>query len=275
MAYFDADKGIIRTESGYEIVGHKTGGVYIMSDWEALQSGTPAFTTYALALQLRTPVSLWHQRLGHLGKGNLKRLLTEDMVTGINIKTIDWDSIDECCDPCRKGRMTRPAFQSSTTEVSGPLDLIHMDLCGPLEETRGGNKYIATFKDDYSSYSWIQLTSSKQNLADVIKKQFALLETETGRKIKAVKTDNGREYISTALEDYLQEKGIKHNISMPYTPQQNGEAERLNRTLQEKARPMLSQASLPLNMWGEAVTVANYMRNVSPVTGDEDWGCGL
>jgi hypothetical protein len=115
--------------------------------------------------------------------------------------------------------------------------------------------------------SWIQLSPTKENLSIIIKKQFTLLETETGRKIKAVKTDNGREYLSRDLESYLEDKGIKHNTSMPYTPQQNGEAERLNRTPQEKARPMLSEARLPLDMWGEAVTVANHLRNISPVSG--------
>lgn len=163
--------------------------------------------------------------------------------------------------------MTRKPFPSSTTQVDGPLDLVHMDLCGPIEESRGGNKYIATFKDDYTGMSWIELTATKKNLAEVIKARLNLLQTQKDKKIKVIRTDNGKEYVNEQLGSYLRDKGIKHEHSMPYTPQQNGEAERLNRTLLDKARPMLSEAQLPLDMWAEAVVTANYLRTVSPVKG--------
>jgi transposase InsO family protein len=92
----------------------------------------------------------------------------------------------------------------------------------------------------------------------VIKARLTLLQNQSSKKIKTVRTDNGREYVNENLGSYLREQGIKHEHSMPYTPQQNGVAERLNRTLLERARPMLSEAGLPLDMWGEVIRTANY-----------------
>ena len=77
------------------------------------------------------------------------------------------------------------------------MDLVHMDLCGPIEESRGGNKYIATFKDDYTGMSWIELTATKKNLAEVIKARLNLLQTQKDKKIKVIRTDNGKEYVNT------------------------------------------------------------------------------
>lgn len=166
-----------------------------------------------------------------------------------------------------KVKMSKKPFPRSSTQVEGPLDLKHMDMCDPIEETRGGNKYIAMFNDDYSGMSWLQLVNTKKNLAAVIENQLNLLETQQGRPIITIRTDNGSEYVNKQLDAYLASKGIRHEYSMAYTPQQNGEAERLNRTLQDKARPMLSEAKLPLDMWGEAVITANYLRCVTPVAG--------
>jgi transposase InsO family protein len=266
-ASFDATMGTLTTPSGYEIFAPKLGNVYVLSDWEPLRAADAEAESFMFALKLKTPPKVWHQRLGHLGKGNMLRLLSEDLVNGIDLTPKDLEVLDEVCDPCRKGRMVRSPFPSSSTKVEGTLDLIHMDLCGPMEESRGGSKYFATFKDDYSGMSWIKLTRTKEKLAEVIKQQLALLENQTGLKVKAVLTDRGREYVNTELDTYLANKGILHNATMPYTPQQNGEAERLNRTLQEKVRPMLSQSGLQLDMWGEAIMVANYLRTVSPVAG--------
>jgi hypothetical protein len=142
-----------------------------------------------------------------------------------------------------------------------------MDLCGPIEETRGGNRYIATFKDDYSGMSWVLLTPNKQKLWLAVRGQLEYLMTQQDKLIKTVRTDNGTEYVNKEMDSYLSSLGIRHEHSMAYTPQQNGEAEWLNRTLLEKARSMLSEAQLPLDMWGEAIMTANYLRCVTPVAG--------
>lgn len=192
------------------------------------------------------------------------------MVKGINVTIDDATAAEhKSCDPCHKGKLTRPPFGDSDTQVSGVLDLVHMDACGPIDETPAGNRYMVTFVDDYSSLSIVELVPRKSDVPATVRKIFNLLETQTGRKIKIARTDNGREYLTKEIESFFEEKGIRHQLTMPYTPQQNGVAERLNRTLLDKARPMLSEAGLPLRYWGEAIITANTLRNYSPVTGKD------
>jgi hypothetical protein len=88
----------------------------------------------------------------------------------------------------------------------------------------------------------------------------------SGKKINELRTDNGREYLSNEFQNFLKDAGIKHNTSVDYFPQMNGKAERLNRTLIEKARCMIAASNLDLNLWTAAVDTANYLRNRSPST---------
>lgn len=212
---------------------------------------------------------LWHRRLGHIGYSSLKKMAANSMVEGLPLSAEDIDNAKEACDICLKTKGTRQPFKPSESKTEAPLELIHMDLCGPLDESLGKSKYIATFLDDYSDYSAVVLLKQKSDTHQAVKNMFNLLETQTGRKIKAARSDNGGEYVSTGLSDYFKEKGINHQKTMPYSPQSNGKAERLNRTLMEKARAMLSEANLPESLWGEAITTANYLRNRSPTANSD------
>ncbi len=98
----------------------------------------------------------------------------------------------------------------------------------------------------------------------------AMVERSTGRKLKAIRSDNGGEYISNEFSAYLTSEGIKHELTIPYTPEQNGIAERLNRTLIESVRSMLMESHLPKSFWAEALTTAVYLRNRSPTKVMED-----
>eukprot|EP00877_Chromochloris_zofingiensis_P012359 jgi/Chrzof1/7377/Cz02g21170.t1 len=94
-----------------------------------------------------------------------------------------------------------------------------------------------------------------------------MLEKQSNNQVKGVRTDNGGEYVNNVMNSYYSSKGIIAQHTVPYSPQQNGKAERLNRTLPDKARSMLADARLPSQLWGEAVVTANYLRNRSPA----DW----
>ena len=155
----------------------------------------------------------------------------------------------------------------SDTKTTKPLELIHMDVCGPMPvSTYGGSKYAATFLDDYTGYGITQLLKTKGDVADLTKSVLTALETATGCKVISVRTDNGSEYINNELDGFLNSKGIVHQTTVPYTPEQNGKAERLNRTLMEKAKSMLADSSLPPEAWGEALNTASYLRNRSMQT---------
>jgi hypothetical protein len=171
------------------------------------------------------------------------------------------------CETCMMAKQHRQPFPDSERERTKPLQLVHMDLCGPLQETSiGGSKYLATFLDDYSKLSVVRPISHKSDTAGVIQEVLEMLETQSGERVQVVRTDNGTEYVNSTVADYFKGKGIVHQTTVPYTPQQNGAAERLNRTIMERVRAMLSDACLPFNLWAEAAVAANYIRQRSPVT---------
>jgi hypothetical protein len=134
-------------------------------------------------------------------------------------------------------------------------------------QSLGGSRYLATFLDDYSKFSVVVPVSHKSDVAGVVKRTFTLLENQTGHRVKAVRTDRGGEYLNQSLAEYFASKGVAHQTTTPYTPEQNGKAERLNRTIVERVRAMLLESDLKPALWAEAAVVANYLRNRSPATG--------
>jgi transposase InsO family protein len=171
----------------------------------------------------------------------------------------------DICEPCVLSKHHKLPFPHSTSTTTQPLALVHMDVCGPMQvPSRGGNLYVATFLDDYTRYSEVAILESKADVADAVKTTLLAWERCAALQIKAVRSDNGSEYCNTELSTFFQSKGIQHQTSAPYTPEQNGAAERLNRTLIERARAMLLDAKLDTSLWGEAITTANYLRNLSP-----------
>lgn len=208
--------------------------------------------------------AVWHRRNGHMGYSSLRKMVEKDMVKGLPISVEDIDKAKEVCEVCSKTKLKRLPFKPSESKTTAPLQLIHMDLCGPLDESLGKAKYMATFLDDYSSYSVIVLLKNKSDAPQAIKDVFTLLENQLDLKVKKARTDGGGEFVNAELSSYFKQKGIEHQITMPYSPQQNGKAERLNLTIEEKARAMLCEANLPKSLWGEAVNTANYLRNRSP-----------
>jgi transposase InsO family protein len=114
-----------------------------------------------------------------------------------------------------------------------------MDLFGPIAYISiSGNKYGLVIVDDYSHFTWVFFLQDKSETQEVLKKFLKRAQNEFDAKIKNIRSDNGTEFKNTHVEDFLNEEGIKHEFSAPYTSQQNGVAERKNRTLIEMARTM-------------------------------------
>ncbi|KAK1684589.1 hypothetical protein QYE76_045437 [Lolium multiflorum] len=150
----------------------------------------------------------------------------------------------------------------SIVTTSRPLELLHLDLFGPSHyDTLGGSKYGLVIVDDYSRYSWVFLLKSK----DETHREFIVFAKKAQRmyesEIKAIRTDNGTEFKNYTMREFVDDEGIKHEFSAPYTPQQNGVVERKNRTIIEMARTMLSEFNSPHNFWGEAISTAVHYSN--------------
>ena len=197
-------------------------------------------------------------RLGHIGQQRIDRLAKEGMLGQIEMISLP------TCENCLKGKMARKPFRTGTRSEF-PLQLIHSDICGPMNvRARHGGRYFITFIDDYTRYSHIYLISHKSDALACFKKFITLCENQLDRKVKALRTDRGREYLSDEFKQMCEEKGILRQLTIPYTPQQNGVAERRNRTLLEMVRSMMAQANLPINFWGDALLTAAYILNRVP-----------
>ena len=205
----------------------------------------------------------WHKRLAHLGKPGLEMMAKTCRFERADVT--DFDYLEKC-KGCLQGKQHRKPFKVRTSpRAQNKLELVHSDLCGPMQvPSHGGARYYVEFIDDYSRKSWIFPLREKSQTLKTFVDFRRQVEKETGLPIKVLRSDNGGEYTSHAFRTYLKENGIMHQTSAPKTPQQNGVAERNNRTIVEATRCLLHDAKLDLGFWAEAVATATYIRNRCP-----------
>jgi len=178
---------------------------------------------------------LWHCRMGHPGSHVLKRLDREDLVAGVPENLQKCEKCTTHCEICILGKQTKPAFSASTSIPERKLARIHLDTVGELPvKGLGGERYFLTAVDEWSGYTAVVPVSSKSAIPHEVKSLINEWETQTGQTVKALRSDRGTEFLNKVLEEFCQEKGIIMETSAPYTPQQNGVAERMNRTIKEK-----------------------------------------
>nr|GEY87432.1 putative reverse transcriptase domain-containing protein [Tanacetum cinerariifolium] len=178
---------------------------------------------------------LWLQRLSHLNFTTISNLVKNNLVQGLPKMKFEKDPL---CSACEQGKIHRKHHKSKTVFASNkPLYLFHMDLCGPMRIENEASEVIISF-----------IKKTKVNLH---------------LQVQCVQTDNGTEFKNKTLAKFFDEVGISQQFSAARTPQQNGEAERRNRTLVEAARTMLTFANLPLFLWAEAIATACFIQNRS------------
>ncbi|KAI3820245.1 hypothetical protein L1987_07789 [Smallanthus sonchifolius] len=203
---------------------------------------------------------LWHRKLGHISYRKMNYLVRNGLITGV--PRLRFFVTDDCM-PCKKGKQQRkyhkPKIQNS---IDTPLELLHMDLLGPISiKSIGGKSYCLVVTDDYSRISWVHFLGTKDETAGILQYLILSLENICKLKVRRIRSDNGTEFKNNVMELFSLKKGIHHEVSAPYTPQQNGVAERKNRTLIETARTMLLDAKLPITFWAEAVNTACHVLN--------------
>jgi transposase InsO family protein len=171
---------------------------------------------------------------------NLNKLLKGKHILGLTNVHFEKNRICSACQAGKQVGATHPAKNVLTT--TRPLELLHMDIFGPVAYVSiGGNKYGFVIVDYYSRYTWVFFMKEKSKVHEIFKKFSTGSQNEFDVKIKRVRSDNGTEFKNTNIEEYLDGEGIGHELSIPYTPQQNGIVERKNRTLIEAARTMLDE----------------------------------
>ena len=202
---------------------------------------------------------LWHKRLGHMSEKGLQVLAKKSLIPFAK------GTHKNSCEFCVFGKQHRVSFSKPSTKKENLLELVYSDVCGPMEvESLGRNKYFVTYIDDASRKVWVYLLKTKDQVFKTFQEFHAMVERETGRSLKCLRSDNGGEYTSQQFRDYCAKHGIRHEKTVPGTPQHNGVAERMNRTIMEKVRCMLRTAKLSKQFWGEAVMTACHLINRSP-----------
>ena len=235
--------------------GYRDSGLF----W--FDTSNPALHT----LRANQPLDIWHQRMGHMSPRALTR--HSDAVKGLSLdpQSDQSDHDISLCPGCELGKHTRLPFKASAKRSDEILQIVHSDLAGPMQlRSIQGALYIATFIDDYSRYGMVYFLKSKDQCVAAFKKYLAWAETQTSKKLLALHSDRGGEYLSREVRSLLDERGIEHRLTMPGSPQQNGIAERWNRTILDKMRSMLHGASLSLGFWEVAVDSAVHIYNRTP-----------
>ncbi|GJR49712.1 retrovirus-related pol polyprotein from transposon TNT 1-94 [Tanacetum coccineum] len=172
---------------------------------------------------------------------------------------------DHLCSACERGKSKKASHPPKLVPSDhSKLELLHMDLCGPMRVASiNGKKYILVIVDDFSRYTWVYFHRLKDETPEIIKKFIAQAQLNYKAKVCKIRTDNGTEFKNTSLKAHYEKLGIMQQFLIARTPQQNGVVERHNRTLVEAARIMLIFSRLPKFLWAEAVATTCFTQNWS------------
>jgi hypothetical protein len=149
----------------------------------------------------------WHCRYGHLNFGYINKLAQGNLVTGMKYTK---GETNQECEACTRAKMHRiPVPKQSSNRMTQPLELIHSDVCGPMNtDSIGGSKYILTFTDDYTRYVTVNFLKNKSEVYEKFQEYVSMVENFTGLKVKTLRTDNGGEYVSNDFSKYCVNKEL-------------------------------------------------------------------
>ena len=209
-----------------------------------------------LVSTLPLDLTLWHRRLGHLNHDSIKKMLRQDLVTGLTMNSKA--KPDPICEPCLAGKMHANPFPLSDNRAIEVLELIHSDLHYVGVTSHGGYNYWITFIDDCSSFKAVVPLKRKSDAFDAFKRFKAYAENQTGKRIKKFRCDKGGEYMSNEFIAFLDSCGIVKQYTVRNRPQQNGVAERANRT---RITAMLNESGLSKRYWAECLAALVHLLN--------------
>lgn len=239
-----------------------------------LDSGCSNHMTRKEALA-ETESHLWHRRFGHLNYQGLRTLAYRKMVDGVPLLKVP----EKLCEACFVGKQHRESIpKQSSWRASKQLQLVHSDLCGPIKPASNSDKrYIISFIDNFSRKTWVYFLHEKPKAFIAFKNFKACVEKEIGAHITCLRTDRGGEFNSNEFVEFCKAQGTSRQLTAAYTPQQNGVAERKNRTIMNTVHSMLSEKKVPKMFWPEDVKWCVHIQNrsqtaaVKEKTPEEAW----
>ncbi|XP_047256674.1 uncharacterized protein LOC107851807 isoform X1 [Capsicum annuum] len=255
---YTGEGGVLKVSSGAHVImkAHRSGTLYTL-----LGSNVTGAAAVSTSNQLDPNITkLWHMRLGHMSEKGLSILSKRGLLCRQSIEKMEF------CEHRVFGKLKRVSFKSPVVhQTKSTLDYIHSDLWGPSRtQSKGGARYMLTFIGDYSRKVWVYFLKNKSDVFLTFKQWKVLIEKQTEKQAKRLRTDNGLEFCNDEFNEFCKNEGIARHRIMRMTPQQNGVAERMNRTLLERARCMISNAGLTNIFWAEAISTACYVINRAP-----------
>ncbi|GFT43152.1 retrovirus-related Pol polyprotein from transposon TNT 1-94 [Trichonephila clavipes] len=205
-------------------------------------------------------IEIWHQRFCHVNNDYLVKTSKNDSVRGLPRLT---DNGKTHCIPCKLAKSKRVSFKKTgAVRSKRPLELLHMDLCGPMPiESQGGNKYFLSIIDDYSRKVTVFPIRNKSGVFHTFIRFQKRAERFLSKKVIAVRTDGGLEFCNKDMDNFLTELGIKHEVTNAYTPEMNGVTERFNLTALDGIKTLHKSSEVPHKFWGEALLCFTYAWN--------------
>ncbi|CAI7858583.1 unnamed protein product [Closterium sp. NIES-54] len=201
-----------------------------------------------------------HRRMGHVTLPILQQLVKNEMVAGIRVKGEPDEVLG--CPTCMQAKLTRYPFSSLEAMAKAPLDEVVMDVVGPLKLGAARADYFLTIVDVYTCMTWVYVLSKKSDVAETVKTDWLpMVERQQDWLVKSIRTDRGGELLNKDFGLWLKKNGIRHSLTMPYSPAMNSITERANCTITETARGLLIEAGLPDYFWPNAVRSACVAKN--------------
>ncbi|PKU87463.1 Retrovirus-related Pol polyprotein from transposon TNT 1-94 [Dendrobium catenatum] len=231
--------------------GHCRNGLYPLPCQPSIVAASTTIASSSSALS-------WHRRLGHPNAKTMAALSKA-------FPSLYISSFKSVCNSCALAKSHRIPFSTSTTVSTSPLELIHMDVWGPSPVfSHDGFRYFLLLIDDYSKYSGLILLKHKSDVALNIIRFILNIEKSLNYSVRKLRSDNGGEFTNQTIQAFTRSRGITHQFTCPYTPEQNGVSERKNRHLLETARALLLDAHLPPTFWSDALLTAAFLINRLP-----------
>ncbi|KAK0608121.1 hypothetical protein LWI29_025797 [Acer saccharum] len=232
---YKAERGVLKASKGSLVIlkGDKKNGLYV------LRGGAVTNDAACIASKISDKGILWHMRLGNMSERGILELSKRNLLNGDQVNKLDF------CECCVLGKQHRISFNTAQHTSKQILEYVHSNLWGPSKvPTHGGNRYFLSLIDDHSRKVWIYLLKSKDQAFESFKAWKRLAENQTSKKLKVLRTDNGLEFCNMEFNSFCDDQGILRHRTVRHTPQQNGVAERMNRTILDKVRCLLIGSSL-------------------------------
>ncbi|KAI5454317.1 hypothetical protein NCC49_004374 [Naganishia albida] len=243
---FDRSCATVSRNGGSELVLQKIDKLYPMQ-LSPVSSAEKVFVTSD---------ELWHMRLGHMADRTLKHACIPGHQHG---------SVNHC-EACARGKSKKSSFPRSESESADILELLHVDLAGSFTNSIKGGKYFMVIVYDRSRYYEVYILKHKSEALGFMERFSQLHETRTGKRVNCIRSDNGGEFLKDEWDQWLSSKGIRRELTSPYSAAQNGRAERAIGVLKTGATTLLQQARLPRKFWSSAVRTFAYVRNKVPLS---------